>query len=48
MGEASMRIVRLVDFAIAYDPSGTVGSPIDVLELDRDGNQRWNQNQIAQ
>lgn len=36
-----MRIVRLVDLTIAYDGSGTVGGPVDALELGRGGEVRW-------
>ncbi|MFZ3369526.1 MAG: hypothetical protein WA239_20625 [Candidatus Sulfotelmatobacter sp.] len=39
-----LRIVRLVDLAIAYDQSGTVGGSIDAVELDADGSIHWFQN----
>jgi hypothetical protein len=38
-----LRVVKLVDLTIAEDPSGTVGGPIDVLELLNDGTLRWRQ-----
>jgi len=35
------RAVRLVDLTITYDPTQTVGGPVDGLELFKDGSIRW-------
>jgi hypothetical protein len=40
-GPSVLRVFRLVDLARAYDKSGTVGGPIDALELFKDGSIRW-------
>jgi hypothetical protein len=40
-GYELLRVVRLVDLTIAYDPSGTVHGPIDALELLNDGTISW-------
>jgi hypothetical protein len=39
-----LKIVKLVELTIAYDPSGTVGGKIDAVELDVDGSIHWFQN----
>jgi len=38
-----IKIVRLVDLSIAYDSSGTIGGPIDAIELNADGSMKWYQ-----
>lgn len=37
----SLLALRLADLTTAYDPSGTVGGSIDVLELNRNGRIHW-------
>jgi hypothetical protein len=37
----TLYLVRLVDLTIAYDPSGTVGGPIDAVELWQNGSVHW-------
>lgn len=42
MGPGAARIIRLVDLTVAYDERiGTVGGPIDALELFPNGGLRW-------
>ena len=37
----AFRLIRLIELTIAEDTSGTVGGPIDALELRRGGEVRW-------
>jgi hypothetical protein len=38
---SSLLALRLADLTEAYDPSGTVGGPIDVVELKKNGGVHW-------
>lgn len=38
---ALLRTVRFVDLAIAYDITGTIGGPIDAIEMGKDGSIYW-------
>ena len=40
-GPSILRVFRLANLARAYDHSGTIGGPIDALELFNDGTIRW-------
>jgi hypothetical protein len=36
-----LKVIRLVDLTIAFDPTGFVGGHIDAVELDYDGSIKW-------
>ena len=41
MDRSLLEVIRLVDLTIAYDGSGSVGGPIDALQLAPDGRIKW-------
>jgi hypothetical protein len=41
VGRDMAKIIRLVDLAVAFDKSGTIGGKIDAVELSLGGGKRW-------